>query len=309
MACESNSHNSHERHSQLRMKHSEFSDDGAKRRGVIYVDESGTPGTKAISHNHRHPYFILGFCYCKNYRRMTKKLHKLLQNLQRDDVYPTELKEIKFNPTSSLAKVGYSPEQIRDKWEPHYATIRAHTAKIIADNADGVFAGIVNKKEISNPVNSEELGNFVFMESLYKHVLPAIESAVTLSVIYDRGRLNPSRAKKFNENSLISHPNRTTNSNFYANISKFEDVDSLRSAGIWAGDFVAGAFHWKIKHKDSVFADLLSPRFIGNGSIMVKCRCKASCLWINPMPDGATLGLTCLLYLRQRNIKRLQIKQ
>lgn len=45
------------------------------------------------------------------------------------------------------------------------------------------------------------------------------------------------------------------------------DADSLKTPGIWAADFVAGAFHHALKHNHSRYADALKPKFIANGYV------------------------------------------
>ncbi len=43
------------------------------------------------------------------------------------------------------------------------------------------------------------------------------------------------------------------------------DVDSVKRPGIWASDFVTGAFHMSLKHDDPTYRDLLERKFIRKG--------------------------------------------
>ena len=52
---------------------------------------------------------------------------------------------------------------------------------------------------------------------------------------------------------------------YSASLLTCSDIDSHTNAGIWAADYVAGAFHMALKHNDKTFFDLLKPKFIGNG--------------------------------------------
>ena len=169
---------------------------------TIYVDESGNTGTQAVEHNKKHPFFIIGFCYCKDPTILHRQLRRLLLKIQKKHLYPTGIKEIKFYPTHALEKQGYSYDEIKSCWEPHYPEIRDEMARIILDHFDGIFAGIQDKRIIDSACTSEELGNYIFKESLLQHILPNLDYSNVLSIIYDRGRLSPNRTKMFNQSML-----------------------------------------------------------------------------------------------------------
>ncbi len=125
-------------------------------------------------------------------------------------------------------------------------------------------AGIQDKTAISSDAwTSESLGNHIFKESLIRHILPTMNVSAVPSIIYDRGRLNPKRARMFNQDMLGSsqHPL------WGLAIRVIHDADSLKTPGIWAGDFVAGAFHWALKHNNSEYVDAMRPKFIGRGHV------------------------------------------
>ena len=79
---------------------------------TIFVDESGDPGLRSQSHNTRYPFFIIGFTYCSNPAYLKIELNKLIKKLQKQGRYAPNLTELKFNPYSSLEKLGYSKTNI-----------------------------------------------------------------------------------------------------------------------------------------------------------------------------------------------------
>ena len=253
---------------------SNFPNTKMTQRGTIYVDESGNPGVKSVEHNKKHPFFIIGFCYCANPRPLNKKLYKLLLEFQKKDIYPSRLKEIKFNPTQSLKKLGYSSEEIKSKWVSHYSTVRHETAKVILNNCDGIFAGFLKKTTDMHKTwrSSKIMGDSLFRRSLLEYVLPGINRSDNFTIVHDRGRLSPEKTRIFNQCMLLIDSTLSdTNSKIYSgNISDFYDVDSVKRPGIWASDFVAGAFHMSLKHDDPTYRDLLERKFIGKGYMQLK---------------------------------------
>lgn len=108
------------------------------RRDIIYVDESGNTGMQAVDHNRRHPFFIIGFCYCRDPSTMNRQMRSLLLRLHRSHIYPAKLNEIKFYPTPALRKLGYSEDEIKTVWSPNYSRIRDAVLNIILNYSDGV---------------------------------------------------------------------------------------------------------------------------------------------------------------------------
>ena len=83
-------------------------------------------------------------------------------------------------------------------WEPHFDFIRKQVNSLIVSAADGVFAGVLDKRTIKRQTwSSEEIGNFLFDRSLYDNILPNIEDFNNLTVIYDKGRLDSKRTQEF----------------------------------------------------------------------------------------------------------------
>ena len=47
----------------------------------------------------------------------------------------------------------------------------------------------------------------------------------------------------------------------------FHDAESVTTPGIWASDFIAGSFHFALKHNNPRYRNILKNKFIGNGFI------------------------------------------
>ena len=86
-------------------------------------------------------------------------------------------------------------------------------------------------------------------------------------IIYDRGRLGQHRTKAFNQSLLSGTSNLSRDSSIPCSVQNAHDADSLKTPGIWASDFIAGAFYlWKQGNNDQ-YVNLLRPKFIGNGYV------------------------------------------
>lgn len=239
---------------------------------TIFVDESGSPGAK--THSFEHHLFVFGFCYCKKPRILERNLKTLLVQLHKKELYHPELDEIKFHPTLPLQKLGCTKENIKSCWEPHYDTIRKKVIDIIIKNSDGVFAGIVEKRELYNTgFTSEYIGNTLFQKSLIDHVIHNIDYSNELFVIYASGRLNNKRTIAFDKNMCnIKFKNKQTNTSNHFTSKTFHDVDSAKTPGIWAGDLVAGAFNMAYGHNESKYKDSLESKFINAGFARTKIK-------------------------------------
>ena len=89
------------------------------------------------------------------------------------------------------------------------------------------------------------------------------------AIIYDRGRLSTTQSISFNKYILDtdSFLARFGLKQYAGNVLNIKDSDSLKTPGIWAGDFVAGSYHRKFKYDDSEYYDLLKHKLIGKGSL------------------------------------------
>lgn len=236
---------------------------------TIFVDESGSPSPKTPNSNSGNLFFTIGFCYCKNPKSMEKKLSRLLKKLQNKDMYSNKLCEFKFFPKHALKKLKYTDEDIKSRWEPHFDVIREKVLEIIINKSDGVFAGTLDKTQVyGKNYTTEQIGNMIFKESLFDYILPNLNYSKDVSVIYDRGRLNPTKTRKFDQNMQQRHTFSSGDimMNHFFEPKTFHDADSKQTPGIWASDFIAGAFHLALKHNDTRFRDRLTPKFIGKGS-------------------------------------------
>lgn len=237
---------------------------------TIYVDESGNAGLRKKTHNSKHPFFIIGFAYTPNPYQLKIKMKRLLKRLHKRKKYPYNLKEIKFYPTNSLKKLGYSDDEINSKWKPHFNYVRLKTSEIINNNVNGVFAGILDKRTIGRKTwTNERIGNYLFNQSLFYNVLPNLGLSIGPSIIFDKGRLSPQRTKAFNQ-YMLQTDSYLTNigvKRYGGYVVNFKDVDSLQEPGIWIADHVAGSFHFSLKHNNNKFYNLLKPKFIGMGHL------------------------------------------
>lgn len=243
-------------------------DSNLMRSNAIFIDESGDPGLKSERHKFEHPFFIVGFCYCSSPRIANRKLRKLLTKLHKKEIYPSKLHELKFHPSPALRKLGYDEQEIKNNWEKKYDYVRREIANVILKHADGIFAGVLDKRSIYKKTwTSERIGNYLFKRSLYDNILPKLNLSPHPSIIYDRGRLSATKTKSFNQ--YVSYRYAPSNIDLRPSDRSIDakDADSLKMPGIWLGDFVAGSFHLKFQHDNSIYYDLLKPKFIGSGSL------------------------------------------
>lgn len=225
-----------------------------KMHATIYIDESGELGENTI-HNKNSPYYIMGFCYCKNPEAMGKSLKKILRKCQKKGLYPSNINELKFYPTFELAKK-YSSEQIKDNWEDHYPQIRKKVIESINAHSDGIFVGIVDKNEqITDELKFHTIAFRLFKNILLNYVLPNIDHEDYPKIIFDNGVLNNSMKKMLD-----------CYRSYYNNVQMPSDIihstASVKIPHIWASDFIAGSFHQKYQNKDSKYADRLDKKLI-----------------------------------------------
>ncbi len=237
---------------------------------TIFVDESGNAGLKNKSHNSKHPYFIIGFTFCKEPLKLKNALYDLLNNLHKDKKYAQKLKELKFYPYRALQKLGYSQSEIEQEWQPHFNQVRQETVSVIAKYSDGIFAGILNKQTVlRDSWTPETIGNYLFNQSLFYKILPQIKFNSAPEILFDKGRLSHDQTQEFNEYMLNtdSYLENVGIKRYSGSIITIKDVNSVYNSGIWSSDFVAGSFHHSLMKRDSSFLSVLKPKFIGKGSL------------------------------------------
>lgn len=235
---------------------------------TVYVDESGNAVLNKPEHIKKFPFFVIGFVVCQEPQLLRKKMRRLMIKLHKRRKYYRSIMELKFNPYSALKKQSCSKIEIRTRWEPHFDLVRKQANSLIANTVDGVFAGVLDKRTVGrNTWTSERIGNFLFSRSLYQNILPNVGDFDDLTVIYDRGRLDPKRTQSFNRYMQNTKFNleRNRTKRYAVNVTTFKDVNSLSDPGIWAADFVAGSFRHAYLTGDQTYVDILRHKFVGSG--------------------------------------------
>lgn len=236
---------------------------------TIYVDESGNSGLRN-NNARRYPFFVMGFCFFCDPSKFKIEMKRLLKKLHRKRKYHPRLKELKFSPDSALEKLGCSRIDIETLWKPHFDYVRKKTNELIAQQANGVYAGVLDKRTIIHRTwTSETIGNFLFSQTLFKNILPLAGFSSTPEVIYDRGRLDPNRTRSFN-NYLLNTDSYLSNmglKRYSGNAVYFRDENSIQNSGLWGADFVAGSFRRMHLYNDATYLNILRPKFLGSGSM------------------------------------------
>lgn len=211
---------------------------------------------------------MVGFVYCKDPRQLRKRLRRLLKGLHIRNIYPRHLSELKFYlPYSELIQQGYTVPDLDNVYNSQMPIIRSRVIGIICKYSDGVFAAVLDKRKAKPSWTSEELGNFVFAETLVVNVMNTLSPPNPPIVLYDKGRLSPARTRKFrtyviNKDSYFAYKGYKR---YRGSLSTPIDVSSTSEAGIWAADYVAGAFYHKYSNNDSTYANMLNAMRIGVG--------------------------------------------
>ncbi|VVB65027.1 Uncharacterised protein [uncultured archaeon] len=233
---------------------------------VIFVDESGNPGLLGSSVE-LHPYYAIGFVYCRDPSQLRTGLKRLLKREHERKRYPLDLHELKFYlPNTDLILSGYKPDDL-EKFEVFLPSIRAKAIKIICNAANGVFAAVIDKKMAKQTWTAERIGNFAFAQTLLLDVMNNISPQYPPAILYDRGRLSTYKTKQFEK--YIAEKDRWFEQNgrklYNGEISIPISQNSYNEPGIWAADMVAGAFQCKYKHCEPRYAELLKIKYINSG--------------------------------------------
>lgn len=235
----------------------------------IFVDEAGNPGLPNPKVKNFRPYFVFGYVYSHDPSKLTKRLRRLLKKLHHRNKYPAELAELKFYlPYSDLiTKYGYTAKRLDDEYSVNMPEIRSKTLSIINDFSDGVFAAIVDKRLVAKSLTSESLQNFVFAQTLFVNILNAIRAPVPPQIIYDKGRLSPTRAHHFHAyvQRKEEYFQQRQIKQYPGSILPPKDATSVSEAGIWAADMVAGSFYHKYAHRDHAYSNMTNSKRIGDG--------------------------------------------
>lgn len=235
---------------------------------LVYVDESGTAVLNKPAHIRQYPFFVIGFVVCQRPELLRKNMKRLLLKLHKRKKYHRKIMELKFSPYSALEKQGCLKNEIQAKWEPYFDLVRKEANSRIVNTADGVFAGVLDKRTIKKSTwTPETIGNFLFNKSLFRNILPNIDDFDNMTVVYDKGRLDPKRTRSFNKymSETESYLEHIGSKRYGGTVDLFKDADSLSEPGIWAADFVAGSFRHAYLNSDWTYADILKPKIVGAG--------------------------------------------
>ena len=228
---------------------------------TLFVDESGEPGLKA--QHFSKPYFVWGCVAVQDANALGSKIRNLLNGAHNSGAYPVGLSELKFYPSHSYWKLAY-----RERWMDAYRRdmdlVRKMVLDIIVDQADGVSAMIVDKRN----VQGSWTGRTLQLHALYRHfcfgILPSPAMRAPPQLVYDRGRIPPRDQASFHD--MVSRQAGTYDRQgrvaYEGHIPRPYDADSASEAGLWAADIVAGAFHYKYDRNDSTYADMVSSKMI-----------------------------------------------
>jgi hypothetical protein len=146
----------------------------------------------------------------------------------------------------------------------HMPRIRSDGLRIIKDLADGVFAAVLDKTTIKNKWKQDELGNFIFAQSLFVNVMNTLSPPNPPVVYYDRGGFSLAMSISFksyivNKDEWFEYKGLKL---YRGNIPPPLDVSSIQEPCIWAADLVAGAFYHKHMNKEWSYANILQPKMI-----------------------------------------------
>jgi hypothetical protein len=233
---------------------------------VIFVDESGDIGLSAASIAHQ-PFTTTGYVYCDDPQILRKKMKRLLKRVHQKGKYPPHLPELKFYlPFNELIQKGYTVPQLRS-YETFMPYIRTKAINVICKESRGIFAAVVDKRKAYKSWTRERLSNFVFAQTLIVDVVNVIQPPSPPIVIYDAGRLSPSRTPLFktyvlNKDSYFQFLGLKR---YRGSLAPPIEATSYNEPGIWAADMIAGAAYHKHAHRDWSYWNMLTPVRIGTG--------------------------------------------
>lgn len=234
--------------------------------GFVYVDESGDPGLNPL-HLQRRPYFVFGYVYVRDQIDLNRRLKRLLKRLHRKNMYPPKLMELKFYlPHEWIIKHGYTETQY-SVYAANMPDIRRQVLGLLVAHTDGVFAAVVDKRKAYRSWTPVKLGNYTFAETLVLGVMRNIGTDGQPTIQYDKGRLSQSSESSFDSylSYKISHYAYKHNILHLLKPKPPRSVSSIHHPGIWAADYVAGAFYHKHHANDTHYTDMLKQVWLGTG--------------------------------------------
>lgn len=230
---------------------------------VIFVDESGNPDLSPKSKS-LYPYYSIGFVYCKNPSQLRTDLKRILKRSHERDRYPPDITELKFYlPMSELFRLGYEKREL-DEYIAMLPTVRRKSLEAICKDATKIFSAVLVKQKALSTWTSERIGNYLFAQTLVLDVMNNISPQYPPSILYDPGRLSPSKTDEFKQylNGKDHYFERMGIKQYIGHLPAPQARTSHIEPGIWAADLVAGAFGCKYTNNDSSYSELLKTKCI-----------------------------------------------
>ena len=230
----------------------------------IFVDESGNASLSKASLKKSH-YFSLGFVYSRSPSTLSKHLKRLLKRLHDSKKYPRELNELKFFLPSNelIKKYSYTSEKF-SKYVTYMPEVRKKSINIINTYATGTFSAICDKTLVDTTrfKSAEILGNWLFANTLCKHILPRIYYDIPPNISYDAGRLTAAASKEFktylhDKDAYLKSIGIRTDSNRFGDANP---CSSYSEPGIWAADIVAGSYRLSYQESDDSYSSLFTKK-------------------------------------------------
>lgn len=226
---------------QISIKHKRFEKVNGE---VIFVDESGNPDLSSKS-KRLYPYYSIGFVYCKNPSQLRTDLKRILKRSHQRDRYPPDITELKFYlPMSELIRLGYERREL-DEYVAKLPIVRRKSLEAICKDATNIFAAVLTKHKALSTWTSERIGNYIFAQTLVLDVMNNISPQYPPSILYDPGRLSPSKTDEFKQylNGKDRYFDRMGIKQYDGRLPDPQARASHIEPGIWAADLVAGAFN------------------------------------------------------------------
>lgn len=165
-------------------------------------------------------------------------------HIQDEEKYPGVLRELKYKLPIKQLKRFYTDMDI-EYYQSVLRLIRLDVIDLINRYSDGIHITILNKETIREPTwTSVELGNYIFAETIQKIFLNKVEFKYNPKVYFDMNydilKTNAFINYMFNKDGYyLTQGIRKT----HFSLSDVIGVSSIDEPGIWAADFLAGAYY------------------------------------------------------------------
>lgn len=191
-----------------------------------------------------------------------------LQSLHRTNLYPQDVKELKFSLNECKLKEKYTEQDVA-KFKGIMPHVRSNVINLINRYSDGVFISILDKNSIREPTwTSERLCNYIFAHTLQHNILNSINISKNPQLLFDSGRLSIPKEIDFirylyDKDSFLRSRNVIRYDGRFDNISP---VSSHLEPCIWASDILAGGALRDLNEGNMNHYNMIDPdKLIGNG--------------------------------------------